>query len=178
MARAVIEETERRGDLEPGMTVVEATGGSTGSSLAFVCAIKGYDLKVVSSGAFAEEKLETMAVYGTTVDVFPSPGGKITPELIPAMRSKAKEIAMMHDCYYADQYSNPYVPIGYEGLGRELLEQIPEGIDAFCGSVGGAEMIMEDFEITQCQLSCDCARACFCTDDNEGLWRSAFCGRD
>lgn len=142
MARAVIEEAERRGDLKPGMTVVEATGGSTGSSLAFVCAIKGYDFTVVSSNAFAVEKLKTMAAYGATVDIVPSSGGKITPELIPAMRSKAKEISLMDGYYYADQFCNPDVLIGYEGLGRELLEQIPEGIAAFCGAVGGAGMVM------------------------------------
>src|SRR5262245_2875277 len=55
MALAMIEEAEKRGDLKPGMTVVEYTGGSTGSSLAFVCAVKGYKFHVVSSDAFANE---------------------------------------------------------------------------------------------------------------------------
>src|SRR4026207_2046355 len=64
MALSMIEEAERRGDLRPGMTVVEYTGGSTGSSLAFVCAVKGYPFTVVSSDAFAREKLQTMAVFG------------------------------------------------------------------------------------------------------------------
>ncbi|GAB1203722.1 hypothetical protein APSETT445_002359 [Aspergillus pseudonomiae] len=142
MARSVIEEAERRGDLRPGMTVVEATGGSTGSSLAFVCAIKGYSFLVVSSDAFAEEKLKTMSAFGATVDIVHSPSGKITPELIPAMRDRAKELSQGEDYYYADQFNNPDVLVGYEGLGRELLEQIPEGIDAFCGAVGGAGMVM------------------------------------
>src|SRR5687767_13687528 len=64
MALAMIEEAEKRGDLRPGMTVVEYTGGSTGSSLAFVCAVKGYALKIVSSDAFAQEKLRTMTAFG------------------------------------------------------------------------------------------------------------------
>lgn len=76
------------------------------------------------------------------MDIVASLGGKITPELIPSMRSKAKEIALMDGCYYVDQFSNPDVLIGYEGLGRELLEQIPEGIHASCGAVGGAGMVM------------------------------------
>src|SRR5512142_2521902 len=69
MALAMIEEAEKRGDLQPGMTVVEYTGGSTGSSLALVCAVKGYPFHVVSSDAFAREKLETMNVFGAELDI-------------------------------------------------------------------------------------------------------------
>ncbi|CAG8154671.1 unnamed protein product [Penicillium salamii] len=142
MACSIIEEAERRGDLRPGMTVVEATGGSTGSSLALVCAVKGYPFTVVSSNAFAEEKLKTMAAFGAHVDIVHSPTGKITPDLIPSTRERAKELSQASDHYYADQFSNRDVLVGYEGLGRELLKQIPDGIDAFCGAVGGAGMIM------------------------------------
>src|ERR671938_1350679 len=74
MALAMIQEAERRGDLRPGMTVVEYTGGSTGTSLAFVCAIKGYPFKVVSSDAFAREKLQTMRVFGAELLLVPSHG--------------------------------------------------------------------------------------------------------
>ncbi len=70
MALAMIEEAEKRGDLRPGMTVVEYTGGSTGSSLAFVCAAKGYRFAVVSSDAFSEVKLSTMRAFGA--DLTPS----------------------------------------------------------------------------------------------------------
>src|SRR5215471_11191516 len=78
MALSMIEEAEARGTLRPGMTVVEYTGGSTGSSLAFVCAVKGYAFKVVSSDAFAREKLQTMRAFGADVEIIPSEGGKIT----------------------------------------------------------------------------------------------------
>ena len=142
MARSVIEEAERRGDLKPGMTVVEATGGSTGSSIALVCAIKGYDFTVVSSDAFAEEKLRTMSAFGATLDIVHSPSGKVTPDLIPSMRERARHLSAGDNFYYADQFNNADVLVGYEGLGRELLGQIPEGIDAFCGAVGGAGMVM------------------------------------
>ena len=74
MALAMIEEAEKRGDLRPGMTVVEYTGGSTGSSLAFVCAIKGYRFRVVSSDAFAKEKLQTMQCLWGRVGHHPKPG--------------------------------------------------------------------------------------------------------
>ncbi|KAM5344430.1 hypothetical protein ACJ41O_012966 [Fusarium nematophilum] len=73
MARSIIEEAERRGDLKPGMKVVEATGCSTGSSLAFVCAVKGYEFNVVSSDTFAPEKLRVMDAFGASLDIIPSP---------------------------------------------------------------------------------------------------------
>jgi cysteine synthase len=79
MALAMIEQAERRGELQPGMTVVEYTSGSTGSSLAYVCAAKGYRLRLVSSDAFAEEKLKTMVALGAELTVVPSIGGQITP---------------------------------------------------------------------------------------------------
>src|SRR5512135_2663624 len=79
MALSMIEEAERRGDLRTGMRVVEYTGGSTGSSLAFVCAVKGYHFRVVSSDAFAKEKLQTMRIFGAELDIVPSEGGQITP---------------------------------------------------------------------------------------------------
>ncbi|KAH9232688.1 hypothetical protein K456DRAFT_1739522 [Colletotrichum gloeosporioides 23] len=124
MARAIVEEAERRGDLKPGMTVVEATGGSTGSSLAFVCTLKGYGFRAVCSNAFAAEKLRTMAAFGADVDIVHSPTGKITPDLFPRMFRNADGI------------------VGYKSLGQELLAQFPQGIDAFCGATGGAGMIM------------------------------------
>src|SRR5436189_6444147 len=72
MALAMIEEAEARGDLRPGMTVVEYTGGSTGSSLAFICAVKDNPFRVVSSDAFAREKLQTMRAFGAEVTIGPS----------------------------------------------------------------------------------------------------------
>src|SRR6476646_4330482 len=87
MALAMIEGAERDGRLQPGQTVVEYTGGSTGTSLGLVCAVKGYPLRIVTSDAFAEEKLKTMLVFGAQLEVIPSPEG-ITPTLIPAMRAR------------------------------------------------------------------------------------------
>ena len=92
MALAMIEAAEADGRLRPGQLVVEYTGGSTGSSLAFVCAVKGYPLRIVSSDAFAEEKIRTMRAFGAEVELIPSPEG-ITPDLIPSMMRRAAEIA-------------------------------------------------------------------------------------
>ena len=103
MALSMIEEAERRGDLQPGMTVVEYTGGSTGSSLAFVCAAKGYRFRVVSSDAFAAEKLATMRAFGAELTIIESDGGKVTPDLIPKMMQKASEYAAEPDTYWTNQ---------------------------------------------------------------------------
>jgi cysteine synthase A len=142
MALALIEEAEARGDLKPGMTVVEYTGGSTGSSLAFVCAVKGYRLKVVSSDAFAREKLDTMRAFGAELHIVPSEGGEVTPALVPKMIEKAESFASAEGTYFTNQLHNADSIVGYRGLGRELVQQVDRGIDAFCGAVGTAGMLM------------------------------------
>ncbi len=82
MALAMIEGAEKRGTLRKGMRVVEYTGGSTGSSLAMVCAIKGYEFHPLSSDAFAKEKLDTMRAFGADLEIVQSDGGKVTPALV------------------------------------------------------------------------------------------------
>jgi cysteine synthase A len=141
MALAMIEEAEKRGDLKPGMTVVEYTGGSTGSSLAYVCAAKGYPFRVVCSDAFAQEKLRTMEAFGAQLELEPSIGGKITPDLIPRMIERARELASQPGMYWTDQFNNRDSLAGYREIGRELMEQVPR-IDVFCGMVGTAGMLM------------------------------------
>jgi len=142
MALAMIEEAEKRGDLRHGMTVVEYTGGSTGSSLAFVCAVKGYRFRVVSSDAFAKEKLQTMSVFGAELNIVPSLGGQVTPDLIPRMMQRARAIAESEPSYFTDQLHNVDSVRGYEQIGRELVEQINGPIHAFCAGVGTAAMLM------------------------------------
>lgn len=142
MALAMIEEAEARGELRPGMTVVEYTGGSTGSSLAFVCAVKGYRFKVVSSNAFAREKLRTMEAFGARLDIVHSPDGLITPGLIPAMMHRAEEIASSEPAYFTNQIHNRDATAGYEAIGHEILSQLKRPVDAFCASVGTGHMLM------------------------------------
>jgi cysteine synthase A len=139
MALAMIEAAERDGRLKPSQSVVEYSGGSTGSSLAFVCAVKGYPWHVVSSDAFASEKLRTMQAFGAEVELIPSPEG-ITPQLIPAMVSRARQIAAETGAFWTDQFNNPYMLDGYRQLGAELLQQLsgPPAITAFCSYVGTA----------------------------------------
>lgn len=142
MARAMIEQAEKRGDLRPGMTVVEYTGESTGSSLAFVCAAKGYKLKIVSSDAFSKEKLDTMRALGADLEVIPSEGGMITPDLIPRLLERVAEIARQDGTYATDQFNNHDSLIGYGEMGSEILAQLDRPVDVFCGAVGTAGMFM------------------------------------
>jgi cysteine synthase len=142
MALAMIEEAEKRGDLRPGMTVVEYTGGSTGSSLAYVCAAKGYRFRVVSSDAFAIEKLKTMKAFGAEVVLVPSDGGRITPDLIPRMVEKASELAASDDVYFTNQLHNADSLVGYRNVGLELLEEMSVHPDAFGAAVGTAGLAM------------------------------------
>jgi cysteine synthase len=139
MALAMIEAAEADGRLRPGQLVVEYTGGSTGSSLAFVCAVKGYPLRIVSSDAFADEKIRTMRAFGAEVELIPSPEG-ITPGLIPSMMRRAAEIAGQTGAFATDQFNNADMVDGYRRLGEELLEQLPgpPPVSAFCGYVGTA----------------------------------------
>jgi len=139
MALAMIEAAEADGRLRPGQLVVEYTGGSTGSSLAFVCAVKGYPLRIVSSDAFAEEKIRTMRAFGAEVELIPSPDG-ITPDLIPSMMRRAAEIAAQTGAFATDQFSNTDMVEGYRRLGEELLDQLAGAppIGVFCSYVGTA----------------------------------------
>lgn len=135
MALAMIEGAERAGRLRPGQTVVEYTGGSTGSSLAFVCSVKGYPLRIVTSDAFAAEKLRTMEAFGAELEVVSSPEG-ITPDLIPRLMARVTEIVEETGAFATDQMRNADMVDGYRALGRELLEQIDGSLDAFCAYVG------------------------------------------
>lgn len=142
MALAMIENAEARGDLQPGMTVVEYTGGSTGSSLAFVCAVKGYRFRVVSSDAFAKEKLDTMTAFGAELQIVPSKGGKVTPDLVPRMIEAARVIAEEEGTYFTNQLHNPDSIDGYRMIGKELVQQLDTPLDVFCGGVGTSGMLM------------------------------------
>jgi cysteine synthase A len=135
MALAMIEGAERRGVLAPGQTVVEYTGGSTGSSLAFVCAVKGYPLRIVSSNAFAVEKLRTMAAFGAELEIIDSPEG-IHPGLIGQMMGRAAEIVDETGGYPTDQFNNRDALDGYREIGREILEQLDDPIGSWCAYVG------------------------------------------
>lgn len=141
MALAMIEGAEARGALRPGMRVVEYTGGSTGSSLAFVCAIKGYRFAPLSSDAFAIEKIRTMEAFGAKVEIVPSEGGKVTPALFDKFKARIAQLKAEPGTFWTDQFHNADALNGYRQIGVELLQQLGS-VDAFCGAVGTAGMLV------------------------------------
>jgi len=136
MAQAMIARAENDGRLRPGDTVVEYTGGSTGASLALVCAAKGYRLRIVSSTAFSEEKLTQMAAFGAELTLIESESGKITRQLIADMIAAAKEISRQPRTYWTDQLNNADSIAGYYPMGEEIWQQTGGKVDAFVQSIG------------------------------------------
>ncbi len=138
MARAVISRAEERGRLAPGDTVVEYTGGSTGTSLALVCAARGYRLRIVSSDAFSREKLDHMRGLGAELTLVPSEGGLTTKKLILDMIEVARGMSREPRTYWTDQLNNHDAIAGYHPLGEEIWSQTHGEIDAFVHCVGTA----------------------------------------
>jgi cysteine synthase A len=136
MALGVISRAEADGRLSPGDTVVEYTGGSTGTSLALVCAAKGYRIHVVSSKAFSREKLDHMVAYGAQLTLVPYDGKGITKQLFLDMIEAARAISAKSHTYWVNQLSNPDTIAGYFPLGEEIWNQTKGEIDAFVQSVG------------------------------------------
>ena len=141
MALAMIEGGERRGALRPGMRVIEFTGGSTGSSLAMICAVKGYPFVALTSDAFAEEKLRTIAAFGAQLEIIPSEGGKVTPSLFDKFKARIAEMQDEPDTFWTDQFHNHDALNGYRQIGDELLQQLGS-VDVFCGGVGSGGMLV------------------------------------
>lgn len=141
-ARAMLEGAEQRGELRPGMRVLEYTTGSTGSSLAFACAVKGYPLRVVTTDAIATEKLRTMRAFGAELVIVPSDGGRFTPDLVPRMMAEAKRLAAEPGVYWTNQFHNPNLTDGYRAIATELLAQLDRPPAAFCAGVGTAGMLL------------------------------------
>jgi cysteine synthase len=138
MATAVIAAAEADGRLKTGYSVVEYTGGSTGASLAFVCAVKGYRIRIVSSDAFAREKLDQMAAYGAELTLLQSEGGRTTKKLILDMIEAARTMSREPRTFWTDQLHNADTIAGYHALGDEIWTQAAARVDAFVHSVGTA----------------------------------------
>ncbi|MEJ2153924.1 MAG: cysteine synthase family protein [Desulfobacteraceae bacterium] len=141
MARAVVAGAVSRGALTPGGTVVEYTGGSTGTSLAFVCAAMGYRLSIVTSDAFSREKRDHMRALGADVLELPSEGGRTTKALIQRMMAKAEELSLSSNAFFADQFNNSDAASGYASMAEEIWDQSGRKVDAFVQSVGTAQCI-------------------------------------
>ena len=147
MALSIIEGAERRGALTKGMTVIEYTGGSTGSSLAMVCAKKGYKAHFVSSNGFAEEKLQTMRAFGATVEIIHAKNGILTADVIDRMIERTRTLTAQPNTFWADQVNNLDNKIGYHDMAREILKELGNNIDEFVMAVGGGGCISGNSEI-------------------------------
>ena len=135
MARSAIEGAEAAGQLLPGGTIVEYTAGTTGISLAFVAAAKGYPIEIVFSDAFSDEKRRTMLAFGARITDIPSDGGRINQVLVKAMIARAEEMSRQPHHWFCDQLNNPHAADGYVPLGEELWEQSAGHLDAFVHAV-------------------------------------------
>jgi cysteine synthase A len=138
MALAAITAAEADGRLKPGGAVVEYSGGSTGASIALVCAAKGYPLKVVTSDAFSQEKRDHMAALGAELVVLPSEGGLTTRKLILDMIEAARRLSEEPGTFWFNQLENPDTIAGYHALGEEIWRQTEGAVDAFVHSAGAA----------------------------------------
>ena len=139
MALSMISRAEKDGRLKRGDTVVEYTGGSTGASLALVCAAKGYRLKIVTSDAASQEKRDQMAALGAELTMVPTEvSGRTTKKLILDMIEAARRFSEEPNTYWTDQLNNPDNVAGYHPLGEEIWRQTDGKVDAFVQSVGTA----------------------------------------
>ncbi|MEA3245194.1 MAG: pyridoxal-phosphate dependent enzyme, partial [Gemmatimonadota bacterium] len=136
MALAMVEGAERDGRLKPGGSVVEYTGGSTGVSLAFVCAAKHIPLKVVTSIAASAEKRAHMVALGAELTLVPAPGGVTTKEMILEMIETARQLAEAPGSFWTDQFNNTDQVGAYTKLADEVWEQAGGDVTAFVQSVG------------------------------------------
>jgi cysteine synthase A len=136
MALSMIEGAERRGELKPGGRVVEYTGGSTGSSLAMICAVKGYKAHFVSSDAFSEEKLKTMRAFGAELEIIPSDNGSITSKLMDDMLHRVKQLAAEPNTFWTNQFNNTDNRNAYHTMAQEILKILGDDIDEFLMGVG------------------------------------------
>ncbi len=135
IAMALINGAEKRGELKPGGTIIEATSGNTGLGLALVAAVKGYKCIFVMPDKISEEKRAILRAYGARVVITPT---AVEPEDPRSYISVAETLVKnTPNCFYANQYHNPdNVNRHYEHTGPEIWEQMDGKIDVFVGGAG------------------------------------------
>ena len=152
MALSMIEGAERRGELTTGGKIVEYTGGSTGTSLAMVCASKGYQATFVTSDAFAEEKLQTMRAFGAQLEVFPSDNRKITAKLIDDMIDRARQLSTEPGVVWTDQFNNKDNRAAYHHMAREIMDVLGTQISTFIMGVGTGGCFSGNSEVFKAEI--------------------------
>jgi len=141
MARAMVEGAIRSGDLRPGQRVLEYTGGSTGSSLAFVCAALAHPLSIITADCFSEEKIRTMRALGAEVEVHATPEGTVYPGLGDYFEKRVRELQSEGDAYWTRQLQNRRQLDGYAPMAHEILAACPDITDfVMSAGTGGCSM--------------------------------------
>jgi cysteine synthase A len=136
MALAMIVAAEADGRLKTGGSVVEYTAGSTGVSLSLVCAVKGYQLHIVSSDAFSQEKLEHMKILGARLQILHSESGGMTEKLTRDMIEAARTIREKTGGFWTDQLNNTDQIVAYHKMADEIWNQTSRQVDGFVQGVG------------------------------------------
>ncbi|MCX7828077.1 MAG: cysteine synthase family protein [Thermanaerothrix sp.] len=137
VALSIVEGAERRGELKPGMTLVEATSGNTGIALGMVAAVKGYKLKIFMSEAKTIERRKILKYWGA--DLVLTTKDDPDSHILSAM-AYAKENP---DCFYANQNENfDNVEAHRTGTGVEIIEQLKGQVDAFVAGFGTGGCLM------------------------------------
>jgi len=142
MALGVIKKAMARGDLKKGDRICEYTGGSTGTSIAFVSSILGFKFTAVSSNAFAASKLRAMQAYGADIVLEESSDGTLNPELFQRMKDRVQKISSQSGSYYFDQFGSADIRPSYASIGLEIADEMDGSIDAVCHAVGTAGSLM------------------------------------
>jgi cysteine synthase A len=150
MALAMIEAAEADGRLTAHGSVVEFTGGSTGVSLSLICAVKGYPLHIVTSDAFAREKLDHMRILGARLQIVPSESGRMTGKLTRDMIEAARIVAIETGSFWTDQMNNKDQLAAYHKMAEEIWIQTKGAIDGFVQSVGTAASLRGTGEVLRC----------------------------
>lgn len=135
IAVALIEGAEKRGELKPGGTIIEATSGNTGLGLALVSAVKGYKCIFVMPDKISEEKRAILRAYGARVVITPT---AVEPEDPRSYLSVARKLVdNTPNCFYSNQYHNPdNVSAHYQVTGPEIWKQMEGRLDVFVGGAG------------------------------------------
>jgi cysteine synthase len=152
MALSMIEGAEQRGQLKKGYRVIDYTGGSTGSSLAMICAFKGYEALFVSSDAFAKEKLRTIEAFGAKLELVPSENGKISKAVIAEALQRVNQLKSEPKTFWTDQFNNIDNRNAYHRMAVEIINQLDGKVSEFIAGVGTGGCFSGNAEIYKSKI--------------------------
>jgi cysteine synthase A len=162
VALSMIEGAEKEGKLSPGYTIVESSTGNTGTSLAFVGAMKGYSVQIFETtpGKMGVEKRKLMESYGAEVkslspqDLESLEGGVAGAEVELPGRVLCLELERTNKkVWWARQFSNPYNVLAHHNTGTEILEQTDGNVDAYVASIGTGGTLMGVAQVLKREIS-------------------------